>query len=208
VSVRGDESISLSLADVAGLAQPGAALSRGFEPGLAETGYFEADDMVYPYGVHLALVEVDRDTGMIKILRYLVAYDVGRAINPKLVEGQILGGLAQGVGGALLEELAYDENGQLVSGSFMDYLVPTAVEVPEVEVILTEEAPSPRNPLKIKGAGEGGTVGVGAALAGAVADALGIDRELRDLPLTPERVHRLARIAGARCRGPVAAGDD
>ena len=207
VSVRGDRTVSLSLAEIAGLAQPGEALSRGFEPGLAETGYFEAADMVYPYGVHLALVEVDRDTGLITILRYVVAYDVGRAINPKLVEGQILGGLAQGVGGAVLEELAYDENGQLTSASFMDYLLPTAVEVPEVEVILTEEAPSPRNPLKVKGAGEGGAVGVGAALANAVADALGIDRELTDLPLTPERVHRLARIADARRTG-VVAGDD
>jgi carbon-monoxide dehydrogenase large subunit len=200
-SVRGDESISLSLAEIAALAQPGQALARGFEPGLSETGYFEASDMVYPYGVHLALVEVDRDTGMLTILRYLIAYDVGRAINPTLVEGQILGGLAQGVGGALLEELAYDENGQLLSASFMDYLLPTAIEVPPVDVVLTEEAPSPRNPLKIKGAGEGGAVGVGAALGNAVADALGIDRELRELPLTPERVYELARAAGARRGG-------
>ena len=195
VSVRGDEDASLTFGEVARLAAPGTALARGFEPGLAETGFFEAEDMVYPYGVHLALVEVDTDTGMLEILRYHIAYDCGRLINPKLVEGQILGGLAQGIGGTLLEELAYDDEGQLISGSFMDYLLPTAVEVPQVDVELTEEAPSPRNPLKIKGAGEGGTVGVSAALACAVADALGLDSEPRDLPLTPERVYLLARAA-------------
>jgi aerobic carbon-monoxide dehydrogenase large subunit len=204
VSVRGDEEASLSFGEVARLAAPGTALARGFEPGLAETGYFEAEDMVYPYGVHLALVEVDRDTGMVKILRYHVAYDAGRLINPKLVEGQILGGLAQGVGGTLLEELVYDEEGQLISGSFMDYLLPTAVEVPHVDVELTEEAPSPHNPLKIKGAGEGGTVGVSAALTGAVADALGLSSELRELPLTPERIFQLSRLAPA---AQPAAGD-
>lgn len=141
---------------------------------------------------------------MVKILRYHVAYDAGRLINPKLVEGQILGGLAQGIGGTLLEELVYDEEGQLISGSFMDYLLPTAVEVPHVDVELTEEAPSPRNPLKIKGAGEGGTVGVSAALTGAVADALGLSSELRELPLTPERIFQLSRLAPA---AQPAAGD-
>jgi carbon-monoxide dehydrogenase large subunit len=195
VGVRGDKHSSLSFAEVARLATPDRALPLGLRPGISEEAFFEAPHMVYPYGVHLALVEVDRDTGMVKILKYLVAYDPGRSINPKLVEGQIVGGFAQGLGGALLEEFAYDDHGQPRSTSFMDYLLPTAVEVPPVDVLLTEEAPSPLNPLGIKGAGEGGTVGVGAALAGAVVDALGAARECTCLPLTPERVYELARTA-------------
>jgi carbon-monoxide dehydrogenase large subunit/6-hydroxypseudooxynicotine dehydrogenase subunit gamma len=139
-------------------------------------------------------VEVDVGTGHVEIHRYGVAYDVGRAINPVLVEGQIVGGVAQGVGGALLEELAYDEEGQLVSASFMDYLLPTAAEAPHVDVLITEDAPTPRNPLGAKGAGEGGTAAAGAVLANAVSDALGV--EVRRLPLSPDRVAALA--AGGR----------
>jgi CO/xanthine dehydrogenase Mo-binding subunit len=126
----------------------------------------------------------------VRIVRYAVAYDVGRAINPVLVEGQIVGGAAQGIGGALYEELAYDESGQLVSGSFMDYLIPTAGEVPAVEVLVTEDAPTPLNPLGVKGSGEAGTAAAGAALANAVSDALGV--EVTRLPLTPEYVRELA----------------
>ena len=129
-----------------------------------------------------------------RIARYAVAYDIGRAINPQLVDGQIVGGAAQGIGGALLEELAYDESGQLVTGSFMDYLIPTAGEVPPVEVLVTEDAPTPLNPLGVKGAGEGGTAAAGAAVANAVSDALGA--EATRLPLTPERVLELAATGG------------
>jgi CO/xanthine dehydrogenase Mo-binding subunit len=162
---------------------------------LSAEAFFEIDHMAYPYGVHLALVEVDRDTGVIAIRRYLIAYDVGRAINPMLVEGQLVGGAAQGIGGSLLEELAYDGAGQLLTASFMDYLLPTAMEVPRrVEVLLREDAPSPLNPLGIKGAGEGGVVGCPAAIANAVVDALGA--EVYELPLTPERVRALARRTG------------
>ena len=104
---------------------------------------FESENMSFPYGLHLVAVEVDLDTGGVDLKRYAVAYDVGRAINPQLIEGQVVGGVAQGVGGALFEEFAYDESGQLVSGSFMDYLIPTAGEVPRVEVLITEDAPDP-----------------------------------------------------------------
>jgi CO/xanthine dehydrogenase Mo-binding subunit len=151
--------------------------------------------MSFPYGVHLAAVEVDVETGAVAIERYAIAYDVGRAVNPMLIHGQIVGGAAQGLGGALLEEMAYGPDGQLVAGSFMDYLMPTAQEVPVFRVLVTEDAPSPRSPFGAKGAGEGGTSAAGAVLANAVSDALGT--EALELPLTPERVVRLAR-EGAR----------
>jgi carbon-monoxide dehydrogenase large subunit len=158
---------------------------------LEEETIFEAEQMSFPYGLHLVALEIDLDTGGIHIERYAIAYDVGRAINPKLVEGQVVGGLAQGVGGALLEELAYDSSGQLASGSFMDYLLPTASEVPQVQVLVSEDAPTPLTPLGAKGAGEGGTAAAGAAIANAVSDALGA--EVTSLPLAPPRVLELAR---------------
>ena len=170
------------------------ALRRRVDSGesgrLIEEARFESEDMTFPYGVHVAAVEVDVRTGHVDIHRYGVAYDIGRAINPLLVEGQIVGGVAQGVGGALLEELSYDDDGQLVSASFMDYLLPTASEAPHVDVLITEDAPTPRNPLGAKGAGEGGAAAAGAAVANAVADALGV--EVDRLPLSPERVAALA----------------
>ncbi len=190
VHARGSPSRAITLAELAEAARPERALARGLEPRLEEEAYFYCEDMSFPYGLHLAAVEVDVETGAVRIDRYAVAYDIGRAINPILVEGQIVGGAAQGIGGALLEELAYDEGGQLASGSFMDYLIPTAGEVPTVEVLVTEDAPTPLNPLGAKGAGEGGTAAVGAALANAVSDALGA--EATRLPLTPEYVRELA----------------
>jgi CO/xanthine dehydrogenase Mo-binding subunit len=158
-----------------------------------EEARFDSPDMSFPYGLHCVALEVDLETGGIEIHRYAVTYDVGRAINPQLVEGQIVGGVAQGLGGALLEEFVYDANGQLVAGSFMDYLLPTSGEMPAVRVEITEDAPTPLNPLGVKGAGEGGTAAAGAVLANALSDALG--NEARSLPLTPERVIELAITA-------------
>jgi aerobic carbon-monoxide dehydrogenase large subunit len=152
-----------------------------------EEGRYRCDLLGYPYGIHLAAVEVDTDTGGVRIDRYAVAYDVGRCINPMLIRGQISGGAAQGVGGALLEEFVYDAEGQPLAASFMDYLMPTASEMPSVEIFVTEDAPSPLNPLGVKGAGEGGTSAVGATLANAVSDALGI--EVTQLPLSPDRIN-------------------
>ena len=107
--------------------------------------------------MHIAVVEVDRATGIVKILDYLVTEDVGRKINPMIVEGQVMGGLAQGIGGALLEEFVYDDDGQPQATSFMDYLIPTAMEMPKaIQLISTEDFPTPLNPLGVKGAGEGG----------------------------------------------------
>lgn len=159
---------------------------------------FEARHMTYPYGVHGAEVEVDPAVGAVRIVRYVVVYDVGRAVNPMLLEGQIVGGVAQGLGGALLEEFAYDAQGQLLSGTFVDYLLPGATEMPEVDVAITEDAPSPHNPLGAKGGGEGGAVGVAPALANALADALRAPPgTLCRLPIRPEEVLRLAKRMSA-----------
>jgi aerobic carbon-monoxide dehydrogenase large subunit len=196
VIVRGTPSAAVALAELSERAQTGPALSRGDEPGLACEAYFDSEDMSFPYGLHCAAVEVDVETGRVQIRRYVVAYDVGRAVNPALIEGQIAGGLAQGAGGALLEELAYDADGQLVAGSFMDLLLPTASEAPAVDVLVTEDAPSPLTPLGLKGAGEGGATAGGAAIANAVSDALGA--EVTSLPLTPQRVVELAQTGGSR----------
>ena len=119
---------------------------------LSAEATFESSHMVYPYGVHIAAVRVDGDTGGVTIERYAIAYDIGKAVNPKLVEGQIAGGLAQGIGGALLEEFLYDENGEPLSVTFADYLMPTVRDIPTLSILVTEDAPSPLNPLGLKGA--------------------------------------------------------
>ena len=204
VRVRGSEHAAVALSELAEAARPHSALAHGELPGLSEEAYFDAEDMSFPYGLHLVAVEVDLETGGVDIVRYAVAYDVGRAINPQLVEGQIVGGAAQGIGGALLEEMAYDDAGQLVTGSFMDYLIPTAGEAAPVEVLITEDAPTPLTPLGAKGAGEGGTAAAGAAIANAVSDALGA--EATTLPLKPERVLELAAQGTDPGRGATAPG--
>ena len=160
--------------------------------------------MTYPYGVHVAVVEVDPGTGRVQVLRYLVAYEVGRAINPMMVEGQLRGGAAQGIGGALLEEFCYDEAGQPQSATFMDYRMPTAAEVPPIDILIEQQAPAPGNPLGVKGAGEGGVSAAGAAVASAVRDALGLAGSVGRLPLTPARVRALTGSSlhgGRRPRG-------
>ncbi len=142
-----------------GPSMPLAELARSLPDSLSAEDTFESAHMVYPYGVHVAVARVDGDTGAVHIEHYLIAYDIGKAVNPKLVEGQIAGGMAQGIGGALLEEFRYDENGEPLSVTFADYLMPTVREVPELTIIVSEDAPSPLNPLGLKGAGEGGTAG-------------------------------------------------
>jgi len=159
--------------------------------GLISEGRFSANHMAYPYGVHVAQIRIDPATCGITIERYLVAYDVGRAVNPILVEGQIVGAVAQGIGGALLEEFVYDANGQPLATSLADYLMPTCHEIPDIEVLLREDAPSPLNPLGVKGAGEGGITAVGAALAAAIDAALGRPGAIDRLPVTPDRLHAI-----------------
>jgi aerobic carbon-monoxide dehydrogenase large subunit len=202
-SVRGDPEASVSLAEIARAAAPASRFLLPGEPaGLSARRRFDVSHMTYPYGVHVAVVEVDPGTGRVRVLRYLVAYEVGRAINPMLVEGQLRGGAVQGIGGALLEELSYDEAGQPQSTTFMDYRMPTAAEVPPIDVLVTEQAPSPGNPLGVKGAGEGGVSAAGAVLASAVRDALGLPGTVARLPLTPARVQALATApAGSDLKG-------
>jgi carbon-monoxide dehydrogenase large subunit len=164
--------------------------------GLTVEGDFTTAHMTYPYGVHIAVVAIERDTGRIQVERYAIAYDVGRAVNPKLVEGQLVGGLAQGLGGALSEEFVYDDRGEPLSTTFADYLVLTAHEVPAVEVLLTEDAPAPGNPLGLKGAGEGGVNAVGAAIAAAIDNAIGRPGAVTQLPVTPARLRALLKNSG------------
>ena len=152
---------------------------------------FEADHMTYPYGIHLAVVSVDPDTTSVVLERFVVAFDVGRAVNPMLVEGQITGGVAQGIGGALYEEFVYDERGQPLSASFVDYLIPSVSETPPIDVLVCEDAPSTTNPLGLKGAGEGGINASGAAIAAAIDDAIGRPGAVTRLPLTPTRLHEI-----------------
>jgi carbon-monoxide dehydrogenase large subunit/6-hydroxypseudooxynicotine dehydrogenase subunit gamma len=199
ISVRGDPGAAVTLAEVAQATAPASPYLRPGEPaGLSARRRFEVTHMTYPYGVHIAVVDVDPDTGAVQVLRYLVAYEVGRAINPALVAGQLRGGAAQGIGGALLEEFCYDENGQPQSATFMDYRMPTAAEVPPIDVLITQNSPAPGNPLGVRGAGEGGISAAGAVLASAVRDALGLAGSVGRLPLTPARVQELANNGGGR----------
>jgi carbon-monoxide dehydrogenase large subunit/6-hydroxypseudooxynicotine dehydrogenase subunit gamma len=165
--------------------------------GLAATAYLRAvPSGTSVFAVHVAEVAVDVETGQVAVERYLVACDVGRAINPMIVEGQIVGGVVQGLGGTLLEELVYDADGQLQTGSFADYLLPSVHEAPAIEVLVLEETPAASNALGVKGVGEVGPSGVAAAVGNAVAAALRLEAGIVDLPITPERV--LAALASRR----------
>ncbi len=173
ISVRGAPGRGLSLGDVAAIAaapRPGYALPGGMDPGLEATGYVHVKQSTYSNGAHASIVEVDPETGVVRLLKYVAVDDCGTMINPMVVEGQIHGGIAHGIGNALIEEIVYDGAGQLVSGTLMDYALPRATDVPRLEVhhVIT---PSPLNPLGVKGAGEGGTLPAPAAIANAVADA-------------------------------------
>ena len=192
---KGADGPSIGLGEIAQALEPTSKLLGARSPGLSADGWFFSDHMVYPYGVHIAVAKVDRDTGGVTIERYVLAYDVGRAVNPMLVEGQLAGGFAQGVGGALLEEFCYDERGEPLSVNFADYLMPTAREVPPLDVLIREDAPSPLNPLGLKGAGEGGVNAVGAAVAAAIDDALGMPGAITRLPVTPQRLREILKSA-------------
>lgn len=176
---RTDTGASISLADV--VRASGEAL-------VSAEGRYDTKHMNYPYGVHAAVVAVDRETGIVRVERFMIGYDIGRAINPMLVDGQLQGGLAQGIGGALFEEFVYDPSGQPLSSTFADYMLPGATEVPSPGILLTEDHPSPLNGLGVKGAGEGGINAVGAAVASAIDDALGMPGAVTELPVTPRRV--------------------
>jgi len=196
VRVRGDASTAMPLGQLAGYANPlRGAVTPGTEPGLEATAYFGPDHGSTASGVHAVVVEVDPETAMVKILRYIVVHDCGKLINPVIVAGQVQGGVAHGIGNAFYEQLVYDEGGQLMNASFMDYLLPTAMDVPPVEMAHRETA-APLNPLGLKGVGEAGCIPTGAAFAQAVEDALPhLALEIREIPLSPNRLWELLRDA-------------
>ncbi len=191
VQVVGTPGTGLGLAEIAGLLEPHLAKEIGEEPGLTCDGWFHSNQMTYPYGVHVAVVRIDPGTGRPTLERFIVGYDVGKALNHRLIEGQITGGAAQGIGGALYEEFRYAEDGQPQATTFMDYLMPTIAEMPEFGVLITEDAPSPLNPLGVKGAGEGGTTATAAAIASAVDDALSRPGSVVHVPIRPEQIRQL-----------------
>lgn len=169
----------------------GAVLREGEQPGLEAQGFFAPDRATWASGQHAAIIEIDPNTGDLRFLRYVVVHDCGVLINPTIVEGQIHGGVAQGIGGAFYERLHFDDSGQLINASFMDFLMPTSAEIPEIEVAHLE-TPSPLNPLGVKGVGEAGTIPVAAVVAEAVEDALSpLGVRIHEMPLSPTRIREL-----------------
>lgn len=187
-SFTGPEGATVDLGTIAGLLEPSRAARLGVAPGLRVEEHFHVEKVTYPYGVHTAEVSVDVETGEVTVERLVLGFDVGRAVNPILVEGQLHGGAVQAVGGALLEEFTYDDSGNPQAATFMDYLLPTMAETPEMVTVISEDSPAMHNPLGVKGAGEGGITGVAAAIAGAVDDALGRPGLVRQVPITPSRL--------------------
>jgi len=192
VGILGVPGAEVSLAEVARAARPGWDHRRppGVDAGLEETYYYEPPTVTWSYAVHAAVLEVDIELGRVNIEKYAIAHDCGAVVNPMLVEGQIVGGAAQGIGGALLEELNYDSEGQLLAGSFMDYMIPTACDIPNIELV-HQHSPSPLNPLGVKGVGEGGPISPSAVIANAVSDALRpFAVEFNRLPLKPQVIQQ------------------
>jgi carbon-monoxide dehydrogenase large subunit len=193
--VRGAPGNAKTFQEIALASYMARSLPPGMEPGLEATSFFDPPNFTWPFGTHVATVEVDLETGEVKLLRYVAVDDVGNVINPMIVDGMVHGGIAQGVGQALQEEAIYDESGQLLTGSMMDYAVPAADVFPSYEVERTV-TPSPTNPLGVKGAGETGTIAASGAVANAVMDALApLGVKHIDMPLKPERVWRAIQAA-------------
>ncbi len=187
---------SIALGDLARRVGPASDLLAGRNPGLTAQAWFETGHTVFPFGAHFAVVRVDAGTGRVTVERLMIAYDVGRAVNPMMLKGQLVGGAVQGLGGALFEEFTYGENGDPLAVTFADYLMPTLSDVPPIETLITEDAPSPRNPLGLKGGGEAGINAVGAVVASAIDDAIGIPGAVTQLPVTPQRMREILRRAG------------
>jgi carbon-monoxide dehydrogenase large subunit len=191
VFVKGAPAKSKAFAEVSSFAYVPIPLPPGLEPGLSEEAFFEPTNNTYPFGCHISMVEVDRDTGELKLLRMVAIDDAGNLINPLIVEGQIHGGLAQGIGQAMIEEAVYAEDGQLLTGSFMDYAMPRATDFPRFELEATV-TPTPVNPLGAKGVGEAGTLGSTPSIVAATVDALSeFGVKHIDMMLRPEKLWRI-----------------
>jgi carbon-monoxide dehydrogenase large subunit len=196
--VRGKSAKALTWRELASEAYHAKNIPKGFEPGLEASSFFEPPNCTFPFGTHIAAVQIDRETGEIKLRKYIAVDDCGNRINPLLVEGQIQGGIAHSIGQALTEHTVYSDDGQLITGEFTDYAIPRASDIPDY-VMGSTVTPSPSNPMGVKGVGEAGTIGAAPAIANAVIDALsplGI-RHL-DMPFTPERVWRAIHDASTR----------
>jgi carbon-monoxide dehydrogenase large subunit len=198
VTIDGDNAVGPNRASV--------ALSALAADGISSEGTYSSKNRTYSYGAHAAHVAVDPGTGHVALIDYMAVEDVGRIINPLTLHGQTVGAIVQGLGGALLEDLAYDENGQFLAGSLADYLLPTASDFPVIRAHALEDKPTPGNPLGAKGAGEGGIIPVGGVIANAVANALGV--EPNALPLSPPKVWELIHEARRRRRAASSVGDD
>jgi aerobic carbon-monoxide dehydrogenase large subunit len=194
--VKGSPDHYKTIQDIALMANVAWNLPEGMEAGLEATSFYDPPNFTYPFGTHIAIVEVDPGTGEVKLTRYVAADDCGPQINPVIVEGQVHGGVVQGIGQALWEEAVYDDSGQLITGSLTDYAIPRATQLPDLEVLSTV-TPSPHHPLGVKGIGEAGTIASTVTVYNAVIDALepfGV-KSLR-MPLTPERVWQAIRAEG------------
>jgi carbon-monoxide dehydrogenase large subunit len=201
--VRGSPDRSMSMAEIAGAAHiPPEELPADIEPGLEETAFYDPENFVFPFGAHACVVDVDVETGKVEVVRWVAVDDCGPAINPMLIDGQVHGGVAHGIGQALYEQIVYDEEGQLATGTFVDYALPTAAEVPSFETDRTE-TPSPVNRLGVKGVGEAGTIAASPAVVNAVIDALRpLGMDYIDMPLTPMRVWQAIQEAQGGDGGP------
>ncbi len=186
--VAGSPQKAVAFADVAATANLSNTLYPGIEPGLETTAFWEPANLVFPFGTHICVVEVDKETGEAEITRYVAVDDCGRQLNPMLVAGQLHGGITQGIGQAMFERAVYGEDGQLLTGTLMDYAMPLSSELPSFELDSTV-TPSPVNPLGVKGIGEAGTIGATPAVANAVIDALGLDH--LDMPYTSEKLWKV-----------------
>jgi carbon-monoxide dehydrogenase large subunit len=187
---------SVTLAEIAGASYRAMKLPPNTEPGMVATYFWEPPNFTFPFGAHIVVTEVDRETGDVKILRYVAVDDCGKIINPLIVDGQVHGGVVQGLGQALWEQAVYDDNGQLVTGELMDYALPKASMIPWIESSHTE-TPSPVNPLGVKGVGEAGTIGCSPAVVNSVVDALStLGVRHIDMPMTPEKLWNLIQAGG------------
>ncbi len=201
--VKGSPDKAMTMAEISGAAHiPPNELPADIEPGLEESSFYDPENFVFPFGAHACVVDVDAETGKVTVVRYVAVDDCGPAINPMLIDGQVHGGIVHAIGQVLYEQVVYDEDGQLVTGTFVDYALPTAAEVPHFETDRTE-TPSPTNSLGVKGIGEAGTIAATPAVAGAVLDAIApLGVESLDMPMTPMRVYEAIQAAQGNGAGP------